>query len=76
MVGGVRCLDWEKDEYLKSDFERYVLVNYFRKEILDFVSRDYFEYVWSLFIFSRRLNFFGIKYIRYEISIENVKKVV
>ena len=38
-------------------------------EILDFATRDYPEYAW-------RLNFFGIKYIRYETNIEEVTKAV
>ena len=37
----IRCSDWEKDQQLKSDLERYVLANYLRQEILDFASRDY-----------------------------------
>ena len=76
MAAGIRCSEWEKDEQLKSDLERYALANYSRQEILDFASRDYPEYAWSLPTLSRRLNFFGIKYIRYETSIEDVKKAV
>ena len=34
------------------------------------------EYAWSLPTLSRRLNFFGIKYIRYETSVEDVKKAI
>ena len=40
----------------------------------DFVSRDYPEYAWSLPTLSRRLNILGIKYIRYETSVEHVKE--
>ena len=76
MVVCIRCSDWEKDQQLKSDLERYVLANYSRQEILDFASRDYPEYAWSLPTLSRRLNFFGIKYIRYETSVEDVKKAI
>ena len=76
MGARIRCSEWEKDEQLKSDLERYVLANYSRQEILDFASRDYLEYAWSLPTLSRRLNFFGVKYIRYETSIEDVKKAV
>ena len=72
----IRCSDWEKDQQLKSDLERYVLENYSTQEILDFASRDYPEYAWSLPTLSRRLNFFGIKYIRYETSVEDVKKAI
>ena len=53
------------------------MANYSRQEILDFATRDYPEYAWSLPTLSRRLNFFGIKYVRYEINIvEEVKKAV
>ena len=76
MAARIRCSEWEKDEQLKNDLERYVLANYSRQEILDFASRGYPEYAWSLPTLSRRLNFFGIKYIRYETSIEDVKKAV
>ena len=76
MAVRIRCSDWEKEEQLKSDLERYVLAKYSRQEILDFASRDYPEYAWSLPTFSRRLNFFGIKYIRYEMSVEDVKKAI
>lgn len=76
MAGHICCSDWEKDEHLKSDLERYVLANYSRKEILDFVSWDYPEYAWSLPTLSRRLNFFWHQVICYETSIEYVKKAV
>ena len=72
----IRCRDWEKDQQLKSDLERYVLENYSTQEILDFASRDYPEYAWSLPTLSRRLNFFGIKYIRYETSVEDDRKAI
>ena len=72
----IRCSDWEKDQQLKSDLERYLLENYSTQEILDFASREYPEYAWSLPTLSRRLNFFGIKYIRYETSVEDDKKAI
>ena len=72
----IRCSDWEKDQQLKSDLERYVLENYSTQEILDFASGDYPEYAWSLPTLSRRLNFSGIKYIRYETSVEDDKKAI
>ena len=76
MAVRIRCSDWEKDQQLKSDLERYVLANYSRQEILDFASCDFPDYAWSLPTLSRRLNFFGIKYIRYDTSVEDVKKAI
>ena len=76
MAVRIRCSEWESDEQLKSDLERYVLANYSRQEILDFASRDFPEYAWSLPTLSRRLHFFGIKYVRYETNVEDVKKAI
>eukprot|EP00794_Sanderia_malayensis_P007664 gene7664-8500_t len=71
MASGELCC-WKDDEELKLDLERYVRENLRRKEILDFVSRDYPVYLWSLGTLARRLNFFGIKYIDRTIPVENV----
>ena len=66
----IRSSDWEDDEQLKSDLQRYVKQNLRRREILDFVRRDFPEYAWSLGTLSRRLAFFGIQYIKYDTDIE------
>ena len=44
--GNIRNSHWEGDEELKLDLQRYVLQNLKRREILDFVQRDFPEYVW------------------------------
>ena len=44
--GNIRNSDWEGDEELKSDLQRYVLQNRKRREILDFVQKDFPEYAW------------------------------
>ena len=44
--------------------------------MLDFVSRDYPQYAWSLSSLKRRLAFFGISYVRYDIEIEDVENAV
>ena len=64
MAEGIRNDDWENDDDLKSVLERYVIQNLSRREILDFVRRDFPQYAWSLGTLSRRLAFFDIKYIR------------
>ena len=61
---------------LKSDLQRYVKQNLRRREILDFVRRDFPEYAWSLGNLSRRLAFFGIQYIKYDTDIEEVETAV
>lgn len=72
----IRNSDWEDDEQLKSDLQRYVKQNLRRREILDFVRRDFPEYAWSLGTLSRRLVFFGIQYIKYDTDIEEVETAV
>ena len=61
MASRKRNPDWQEDAELK----RYILKNLSRREILDFVSRDYAQYAWSLGTLSRRLAYFDIKYIEY-----------
>ena len=72
----IRNSDWEDDEQLKSDLQRYVKQNLRRREILDFVRRDFPEYAWSLGTLGRRLAFFGIQYIKYDTDIEEVETAV
>ena len=45
-------------EELKEVLSRYVKQNFRRNELLDFVSRDFSEYAWSLRVLDRRLEFF------------------
>jgi len=72
----IRNSDWEDDEQLKSDLQCYVKQNLRRREILDFVRRDFPEYAWSLGTLSRRLAFFGIQYIKYDTDIAEVETAV
>ena len=44
--GNIRNSDWEGDEQLKLDLQRYVLQSLKCWEILDFVQRDLPEYAW------------------------------
>ena len=48
MMSRVRNSNWEDDEELKEDLERYVKQNLKREEILDFVLKKYPMYAWSL----------------------------
>ena len=42
--GNIRNSDWEGNEELKLDLQRYVLQNLKRREILYFVQKDFPEY--------------------------------
>ena len=47
-----------------------------RDEILDFVSKKYPLYSWSLRTLCRRLHYFDIKYINYEIELDDLEESV
>lgn len=72
----IRNPDWEFDEELKADILKYVMQNLRRKEVLDFLSRDYPQYAWSLPTLSVRMRKFDIKYVDYNIDVGEVKKAV
>ncbi len=76
MAERTRNPEWKEDADLKQDLETYVLQNLSRQEILDFVSRDYAQYAWSLGTLSRRLAFFNIKYVNYDTDMNDVKEAV
>lgn len=76
MNNRIRNADWETDEDLQSDIQQYVLQNLSRKELLDFVQRDYPQYTWSLRTLSRRMAHFNIKYIEYNVDLEAVETSV
>ena len=68
MAERVRNSEWKQDQLLQNDIKKYVLGNLKRSEILDFVTRDYPQYAWSLSSLKRRLAYFDIKYVRYDIG--------
>jgi hypothetical protein len=76
MAEGIRNNDWENDDDLKSFLARNVMQNLSRREILDFVLRDFPQYAWSLGTLSRRLAFYDIKYVRYDTPLEYVESAV
>jgi len=72
----IRNPEWESDEDLEKDLRKYVLENLKRNEVLDFLIRDYPQYAWSLGTLSRRLNYFGITYVNYDVTVQEVEKAV
>ena len=73
MLARIRNPDCEQDTELKQDLKRYVLQNLSRREMLDFFSRDYAQYAWSLGTLSRRLAYFDIKYVEYNTDLKEVE---
>ena len=50
--------EWQQDDDLKDMLARYVKENLRRREILDFVCRDFDQYAWSLRSLDRQLEYF------------------
>ena len=67
---------WADDENLKHDLQEYVLNNFKRTEVLDFMRKEYPEYTWSLRTLDRRLRYFYISYIDYQTDVDTVRAVV
>ena len=64
--------DWQSDISLKEDLNKYILQSIQRKDILDYMYRDYPIYTWSLRTLDRRLRHFGIYYVDQSGTVENV----
>ena len=68
--------DWINDVALEQDLPDYIRRNLKRKEIPDFMKRDYEQYRWSITTLDRRLHFFDINYIHNDTSLETVQAAV
>ena len=62
----MKANNWADDENLKHDLEEYVLNNFKKAKVLDFIRKEYPEYTWSLRTLDRRLRYFNISYIDYQ----------
>ena len=69
----MRNTDWKDDEELKEPVSCLVLRNFTRKEILDFLMRDFPQYAWSLGSLSRQMKHFDIKYVDYSTTVVQVR---
>ena len=71
-----RKMNWSENDDLKKCLKTYVQQNLKRKEILDFMCRDFSQYRWSLATLDRRLRFFGIHYIERDTGLSVVTKAL
>ena len=67
---------WKEDVVLKKEMAKYVKQGFQRREMLDFLKRDFAQYAWSLRTLDRRLRHFDIQYNDKNVSVEEVKDVV
>ena len=69
--------DGSKDDMLlKEDMFKYIKQSLQREEILDFLTRDFAQFAWSLRTLDRRLRYFDIYYHDNNVSVDKVKEAV
>ncbi len=67
---------WKNYTKLKNDLIKYVQQRLWRTEILDFMTRDYPCYKWSLRSLDRKLDYFEIRDIDGNVSVEDAREAM
>ena len=67
---------WVDDDKLKEAMSRYVQQSLKRSEILDFLTRDFSQYPWSIRSLDSRLRHFEIYYNSNIVGIDDVTQAV
>ena len=76
MAGYFRNDTWREDIKLHESFKKYVREGLQRKEMLNFLRRDYPAYAWSIPTLERQLRHFNIFYTDKTITLETVTNAV
>ena len=74
--GRTRNDSWKNDLRLKEDMSTYVRCGYKRKEIIDFLERDYPQYAWSFRSLDRQMREFAIYFTDKDVTVDQVKDAV
>ena len=61
-MASLRDISWCEDVRLQEDLRNYMWQNRKRKEMIDFLRRDFPAYAWSLPVVDRRFRYFNIFY--------------
>ena len=72
----IRIKEWKNDQQVREDLQKYASQNLKRREIPDNVASDYPMYAWSIASLARRLRYFGINFVDYDIDLHDVKDAV
>ena len=67
---------WKDDCDLEEAMKKYVSQSLQRREMLDFLIRDFPEYTWSLRSLDRRLRHFDIFYKDEDVGVDTVRDAV
>ena len=72
----IRNDEWKEDKDLNEELFNFVRQNMKRKEILDFVAQKYPMHAWSLRSLCRRLRYFNIKFVDYNVELNCLEEAV
>ena len=72
----IRNIDWKDYMDLRKDLAKFVRVNLRRLEILDFMTKDYPMYAWSLRSLARRMQYCGIQFTDHDVEVNEVEDAV
>ena len=75
-MAGLRNDSWCEDLALQEDLAKYVRQGMQRKEMLDFLKRDFPMYAWRIPTLDRRLRHFHIFYTDRNVTVDEVKEAV
>ena len=76
LAASIRNDSWKNDHDLEDILRKYVREGLQREEILDFVSRDFSQYAWSLRKLDRRLHHFQICHTDRNVTVDDVEAAV
>ena len=72
----IRNSNWQEDSLLKDALGKFVKQGLRRDEILDYMTRDFPKYAWSVRTLDRRLRYFDIYYTDHDVTVDEVQRVV
>lgn len=67
---------WKQDIELKETLIKYVKQGFHREEVLDFMKRDFDDYVWSMRTLDRRVCYFEISFTDRSATVDEVEAAV
>ena len=76
MAGYLRNDSWRNDRLLQEEMTKFVRQGIRRKELLDFMKRDFSQYAWSMPTLDRSLRHFEITYIDKDVSVDEIRDTV
>ena len=71
-----RSSEWKDDGQLQEDIRQYVREGLQRKQVLDYMERDYSKYKLSMRTLENRMRYFGVKYVSYDTPVDKLKEAV